>query len=877
MISYNPEILKSLYYKHSPIPTYIWQKISDPDDFILIDFNNAANYITNGKIEKFRRIRLTQLYAANPEIQKEMYSCFRDQSTFDRELSYKFQTSGETKYLLVKYAYVEPCFILVQTIDRTQHKMAAEALRKSEQRFGSLTELLTAAIFIFQGHKNVYVNTAASEITGYSKEELLSMKFWEVIHPDMRDDIREAGLSNQAKDNISEESDYTRNEVKILRKDGKTRWLLFSNGQIEYNGHSARLGTAFDITDHKKAREEAREKEEQFRQLTELLPASVIIFNENKICYVNAATSQMTGYSKDELLDMNFWDPFHPNMRESMKQTGHQVLEAARNNEPFLPVKQVELSFVRKDGSVRWGYCTIDKIHFNGKPTIISTTIDITETKIAQQELQERNERFRILTEVLPTPIIIFQGTKTVYVNSAASEATGYTKDELLAMNFWDTIAPEMKDDINKRGLNLLERAKNEDHSNIRARRDVKIYCKDGSRIWMACSLGIILFNGKPAVLVSALDISESKRMKDELAIKKEEFQLLYEENPAMYFTVDQAGIILSVNKFGAQQLGYIPTDMMGKSLIEWIHPEDLDTFSHAYHNFIDADEDLLHMELRFVKADGSEISVKQMIRSIVSKAGDAISLIVCEDISQLKQTQRENELLSLKRAETDKLVTLGQFTAAITHEINNPLDVILSLSYLLKNGIEKQINSVELLEFVDKIKQQTHRIHSMAKDILTYVKPHQLKFEVLEIHQILQKIAHQYQDMYRRKLTVQTDFAFDLPYIKGDPMGLELVFRNILQNSIEAFTENGQVTIKTKLAENEHIEIQITDNGIGIDGEKITRIFEPFFTARQNESGTGLGLTICKKIVEQHNGNIFASNVEPSGTRMTILLPPFR
>jgi PAS domain S-box-containing protein len=126
-----------------------------------------------------------------------------------------------------------------------------ESLRESEIKFSTLAETTAAAIFIYQDNRNCYVNLATETITGYSRDELLQMNFWEVIHPDFRDFIRERGQARQRGEAIP-----ARYEVKILSKDGIARWLDFTGGLIEFQGRPAVLGTAFDITERKQVEEE---------------------------------------------------------------------------------------------------------------------------------------------------------------------------------------------------------------------------------------------------------------------------------------------------------------------------------------------------------------------------------------------------------------------------------------------------------------------------------------------------------------------------------------------------------------------------------------------------------------------------------------------
>lgn len=132
--------------------------------------------------------------------------------------------------------------------DITERSRAEEALRESESKFRTMAETVSAATFIFQGPQMKYVNSTAEQLTGYTREELLHMNFWDVIHPDVRDLVKERGMARQAGEEVP--GGY---EVKLQAKSGEVRWVDFTAGTIEFEGASAVLGTAFDITERKKA------------------------------------------------------------------------------------------------------------------------------------------------------------------------------------------------------------------------------------------------------------------------------------------------------------------------------------------------------------------------------------------------------------------------------------------------------------------------------------------------------------------------------------------------------------------------------------------------------------------------------------------------
>jgi diguanylate cyclase (GGDEF)-like protein/PAS domain S-box-containing protein len=171
----------------------------------------------------------------------------------------------ESHYMPLRGADGAVAGVIGVAIDVTETKRTEEALRESEAKFRAMAETVAAATFIYQGTQMRYVNSAALAMTGYSRDELLAMRFWEVIHPDFQEWVRDRGMARQSGEQVP-----NRYEVKIRTKSGEARWVDFTAGGIEFDGQPAVLGTAFDITERKRA-EEALEEQARRDPLTGLL------------------------------------------------------------------------------------------------------------------------------------------------------------------------------------------------------------------------------------------------------------------------------------------------------------------------------------------------------------------------------------------------------------------------------------------------------------------------------------------------------------------------------------------------------------------------------------------------------------------------------
>lgn len=189
-----------------------------------------------------------------------------------------------------------PVALIGVASDITERKKAEQALRESEEKFRSVAETAATAIFIYQGEFLKYVNRYATILTGYSEEELLQKRFWEVVHPEHREIIRQRGLARQRGEHVP-----SRYEFKIITRSGEERWLDFTAGIIQLEGRPAALGTAFDITDRKRAEEALRQSEERYRKFFEQdLTADFIVTPAGKLLMCNPAYVQMFGFASEE-------------------------------------------------------------------------------------------------------------------------------------------------------------------------------------------------------------------------------------------------------------------------------------------------------------------------------------------------------------------------------------------------------------------------------------------------------------------------------------------------------------------------------------------------------------------------------------------------
>jgi PAS domain S-box-containing protein len=333
----------------------------------------------------------------------------------------------------------ESVAVLGITRDITIQRAAQLAMRESEIKFRTVAETAASAIFIYQGEKFKYINSAAAAIAGYSESEFLSMNFWDIVHPNYRELIKERGIARQRGEAVP-----NRYEFKIVAKSGEERWLDFAASQIIYQGTPAALGVAFDVTERKRAEEALRRSEERLRDL--FTHASIGIYQSSLTgnwITVNNTLARMLGYaSPEEMMQASkisdvYWD----------KGERKKLIE---QYEPTGDVANIEVQWRKKDGTPLWVQLNAHAIKDSHSSTLYfeGFVLDISERKKIQEALERQRSFFQSLFENSPAAIVVLATDDVVLnANNAFQEMFGYSLQEIQGKSLNDFIIPDDKEE----------------------------------------------------------------------------------------------------------------------------------------------------------------------------------------------------------------------------------------------------------------------------------------------------------------------------------------------------------------------------------------------------------------------------------------------
>jgi PAS domain S-box-containing protein len=486
-------------YKGIPVPTYTWQW--DGEDLMLINYNNAAMEITHGKVAGLLEIKASDMYHDTPEILEELLRCFNKKTSIQREMLYHYKSTGESKHLAVKYAFVPPNLVLVHTEDITERKQTDEALRESEEKYQSVVEDSPGAIDRFLPDGTItFVNQEYCKFFGKTYDELIGTKIQSLIP----EEDREFVMSNIAL--LTEESPLRTFEHKVIRHDGEACWMRWTNRALfDKNGKiTSYQSFGEDITERVQAEEALRKSEALLTETGRMarvggweLDAKTLEVSWTEETY---RIHKVPLGSKPPLEEaINF---YHPDDRPKLETAIQKALE---RGEPY----DLELRFITARGNHLWVHTTCKPITVDGKTAkLIGTFQDVTERKQAEEALRESEERFRSSFDYASIGItLIAPDGRFLKVNDSLCMIVGYSEAELLSTDFQTITHP---DDL-EADLDYVRQVLS---SEIDTYQMEKRYIhKDGHVIWVLLSVSLVRnTEGEPIYFISQIqDITRRK------------------------------------------------------------------------------------------------------------------------------------------------------------------------------------------------------------------------------------------------------------------------------------------------------------------------------------------------------------------------------
>ena len=608
------------------------------------------------------------------------------------------------------------------------------------------------------------------------------------------------------------------------------------------------------------------ESEVRFRIMADSAPVLMWMSGPDKLCtFFNKAWLNFTGRTMEQELGNGWTEGVHPADLDECIKTYTTAFEA---REPF----GMQYRLRRSDGEYRW-------IKDEGVPRhdaqrnfvgYIGSCVDINEWITKEQALRESEERMRLAAD----------GAKI-----------GLWEWDLIKDEFWGTENRRtllglpasgkitLEDILSRMHVDDRDRVRQALKDTIETGKDYgleyRMILPDGSVRWMeqrgTCVSGA---DGKAVTLRSiSMDITERKQA-------QEQFRLATEASPSGTLLVNNQGRIVLVNTHIEKLFGYHRDELMGK-LVETLIPQRFVAEHPAHRAKFMAAPQARPMgagrELFARRKDGTEFPVEIGLSPIQMPQGNLVLASVV-DISARKAAEAEAQR---RRDQIDLLTRvslLGEMTASISHELNQPLTAIASNANAGMRLIDRgNVEDATLREILLDVVADAHRANDIIRNVRNTIKKGSAVRQTIDLNEIVVNVAHMVQpDVTAHSCELELSLAKNLPTAQGDPIQIQQVLINLLHNACDAMREMSSKKRKVEISTEQNgdgtICVKVRDHGVGIREEARERLFEQFFTTK--EEGLGMGLAIVRSIIEAHGGKIKAENVNGGGACFYFILP---
>ncbi len=362
-----------------------------------------------------------------------------------------------------------------------------------------------------------------------------------------------------------------------------------------------------------------------------------------------------------------------------------------------------------------------------------------------------------------------------------------------------------------------------------------------------------------------------ARAAKRDLERSEASFRALIEESPDAVF-VHRAGVIVYANARTAAYLGYDAAELLGRSLMEVVDPEEHEAVAERSSMLMATGKPLEAREVEMVRKDGSQLFVE--VSSLkVDFGGSPALLSIARDCT-------ERKALEARLMASDRMASIGTLAAGIAHEINNPLAYLQANLALITEELEHAAGGVSpsLRGAVADATEGANRVQNIVQGVKTFSRVEASQQRPIDVQRALELALRMTSNELRHRCKLVTSYS-PVPAVLGNESRLGQVFMNLLANAAHALPEGApqdqQIRIATRTDERGFAVIEIRDTGCGMSPEVVKRVFEPFFTTKDVGEGTGLGLSICHGIIQSLGGEITVESTVGVGSTFRVTLPP--
>lgn len=370
----------------------------------------------------------------------------------------------------------------------------------------------------------------------------------------------------------------------------------------------------------------------------------------------------------------------------------------------------------------------------------------------------------------------------------------------------------------------------------------------------------------------------EKAKIQEQLELKNQKLkhtmdylQNILDNSADMIITTDIENNVVEFNKCAEEILGYSQNEIAGKLLAGLFTNQDQ---CRMLLEKIKREGKVSNQETQFITREMKIVDISLTLSQLKDTAGNMIGTVgISKDITEFKRTQAQ-------LIQAGKLAGIGQLAAGIAHEINNPLSGVLGYAKrLMKKAEDEELRKVPAFETFPRemklIADSALRCKKIIEGLLKFSRTSETESMNVNVNEVIDESLVLFgNQLSSHNVELNKVLNPDIPTIRANHTQIQQVFTDIIINALQAMPQGGKLTIVTRPIHSFAVEIEFTDTGEGIPKENLTKIFEPFFTTREPGKGTGLGLYMIYRILQNHRGRIDVKSVVGKGTTFTITLP---
>ncbi|MGD1021793.1 MAG: PAS domain S-box protein [Candidatus Sulfotelmatobacter sp.] len=585
--------------------------------------------------------------------------------------------------------------------------------------------------------------------------------------------------------------------------------------------------------------------------------------------FCNQRWLDYTGMSFNEIKGWGWTAAIHPQDVTELREGWRTALVGSTSFE-------AEARMRRADGCYRWFLIQAVPLRDSGGRIIrwYGTNTDVEELKLVQEELQKQTSRLDQLFEQAPEGVAVLStDDRIVRVNKEFTRMFGYEPDEVLQRPINDLIVSEAQMGGARAYTRLLKQGGRVEVETVRKR-------KDGTEIGVSLLAISVRTASGEHVLNYAIyrDITERKRADERLRESEARFQVMADTAPVLIWMTGTDGLCNYFNKPWLEFTGRTMEQEVGIGWTEGVHPDDVqgcfDGFLPAFHA-----RKPFRMEYRLRRADGEYRWVMESGIPRYTSGGEFAGYIGSNiDITDLRlaavERQRLHEL-EADLARINRVSMMGELAASLAHEIKQPIAAALMDAKSCVRWLRRDTPDIaEGCEAALRMINGATRAAEVIDRVRSLYRRDTSDRELLDANEIIREmiiLLREKADL--NSISIRTEFDSGLPLITADRIQVQQVLMNLMLNGIEAMKDaKGELTVTSKRTDNGQLLFSVSDSGIGLPSGEVDRIFEAFFTTKAQ--GTGMGLSISRRIIEAHGGSLWACANAERGATFHFTLP---